>query len=189
MESRVRINRELDLVGRNGEGARSATARLRHVMHSKRGFSLVEVIIAIAVAGGALTVILSLLSGLLRATADAADHQTALQLAGAIEARLYEEMDGAFPGGLQAGGVLVADKEGANLRGELESDPMFSPAHFYIAVNPFAQPPLAYQAGRGVLPLRVRVSWPYSAVLSAIGNSGAPANTQSVEFVVTLTPP
>jgi len=156
---------------------------------SRQGFSLVEVIIAIAVAGGALAVILALLSGLLRATEDAADHQTALQLVGAIEVRLYEEMGGVFPGGLQAGRVLVADKAGANLRGELESDATFPPAYFYIAMAPFTQPPLAYQASRGVLPLRVRVSWPYSAVLSAAGNLGASNNTQSVEFIVTLTPP
>jgi len=156
---------------------------------SRQGFSLVEVIIAIAVAGGALAVILVLLSGLLRATEDAADHQTALRLVGVIEARLYEEMGGNFPSGLQAGRVLVADKEGPNLRGELESDSTFPPAYFYIEVSGFAQPPLAYQAGRGVLPLRVRVSWPYSAVLSAAGNPSASANTQSVEFIVTLTPP
>jgi len=156
---------------------------------SRQGFSLVEVIIAIAVAGGALAVILAFLSGLLRATADVADHQMALQLAGAIESRLYEEMGGTFPGGLQAGRVLVADKEGTNLRGELESDAVPAPAYFHIEVSGFSQPPLAYQAGRGVLPLRVRVSWPYSAVLSAAGNPSASANTQSVEFIVTLTPP
>jgi len=151
------------------------------------GFSLVEVIIAIAVAGGALAVILALLSGLLRATEDAADHQRALQLTGAVEAWLYEEMGGAFPGGLQAGRVLIADKEGTNLRGELENSATLTPAYFHIAVSPFMQPPLAYETGRGVLPLRVRISWPYAAVLSA--GSIAPANTQSVEFVVTLTPP
>jgi len=154
---------------------------------SPHGFSLVEVIVAIAVAGGALAVVLALLSGLLRATEDTADHQRALQLAGAIELRLYEEMGGTFPGGLQVGRVLVADKEGTNLRGELESDAMLTPAYFHIAVSPFTQPPLAYQAGRGVLPLRVQVSWPYAAVVSA-GRS-APANTQSVEFIVTLTLP
>jgi len=153
------------------------------------GFSLVEVIIAIAVAGGALAVILALLSGLLRSTEGAADHQTALQLAGAIEARLYEEMGGNFPGGLQVGCVLVADKIGTHLRSELESDPLLTPPYFHIAVSPFTQPPLAYQSGRAVLPLRVHVSWPYLAVLSEGGNLGAPANTQSVEFVVTLTPP
>jgi len=161
--------------------------------HGPHGFSLVEVIIAIAVAGGALAVVLALLSGLLRATGDAADHQTALQLAGAIELRLYEELGGAFPGGLQTGRILVADKEGTALRGELGSDATFPPgppsAYFHIAVMPFTQPPLAYQAGRGVLPLRVRISWPYAAILSAAGNPSAPANTQSVEFVVTLTPP
>jgi len=156
---------------------------------SSQGFSLVEVIVAIAVAGGALAVILALLSGLLRAAEDASDHKAALQLAGAIEVRLYEEMGATFPGGLQAGRILVADKQGAALRGELESDLTLPPAYFHIAVFPFAQPPLAYEAGRGVLPLRVRVSWPYAAVLSAVGNSGAPANTQSVEFIVTLTPP
>jgi len=166
-----------------------AAARLRQVKHSKSGFSLVEVIIAIAVAGGALAVILALLSGLLRASADAADHQTALQLAGAIEARLYEEMGGTFPGGLQVGRVLVADKERTSLRGEQESDAVLTPAYFHIAAIPFTQPPLAYEAGRGVLPLRVRVSWPYSAVLSAMNTPEAVANTQSVEFVVTLTPP
>jgi|GEM_PF-804031 len=154
-----------------------------------RAFSLVELILALAVAGGALAVLLALLSGLLREAAGTADHQTALHLAGAIEQRLYETMGGAFPGGVQAGRVLLADNEGGTLRDESENDPTLPLAYFHIELSPFAGAPLAYEAERGVLPLRVRVSWPYTAVVSAAAHAGAAANTQSLDFVITLTPP
>jgi len=149
------------------------------------GFSLVEVLIAIGIAGGALAVLLALLSGLLRATDDNADLQTALRLCAAIEARLYEDMGGSFPGALgaaRAARVYVADKEGAHLRGELEDgSSSLPPPHFYIEIKPFSAAPLAYEAGRAVLPLQVRAA--------VVANSGQAGNAQSTEFVLSLTPP
>lgn len=153
----------------------------------QHGFSLVEVVIAIGVLAGGITVILALLPGLMRQTAEATDIQTALRLPDAIEVCLREEMNGGFPGGLQNGAVLMADKEGNNVRSESQPGTPPTPAYFYIEVEAFASGELAYRTNRPVLPLRVRVAWPYSAVKAA-GGLDSVGNFQAVSFVVSLTP-
>ncbi|MCB1106108.1 MAG: hypothetical protein H7A44_10775 [Opitutaceae bacterium] len=155
--------------------------------HKIGAFSLIEVVVAIGVVVAGVAVILALLPGLLRRTEEAADLQTALRLPDAVETRLREEMAGAFPGGMQNGVVLVADKEGTNVRRESQLNVPPTPAYFYIDVRSFSSGELAYQPGRPVLPLRVRVGWPYSAVKAA-GNLDSTGNFQLVEFLVTLSP-
>lgn len=150
-------------------------------------FSLLEVVVAIGVVVAGVAVILAMLPGLLRRTEEAADLQTALRLPDAVEARLREEMGGSFPGGMQSGALLVADKEGANVRRESQLHTLPTPAFFYIDVKACTSGELAYQPGRPVLPLRVRVGWPYAAVKAA-GDLNTAGNFQTVEFLVTLSP-
>jgi len=156
-------------------------------MRMLRGFSLIEVVVAIAVVVGGVTVILAMLPGLMRSTKEATDLQTALRLPDAVEVRLREEMVGPFPGGIQNGVLLIADKEGTNVRTEAELTAPPTPAYFYIDVSAFTSGELAYQPGRPVLPLRVRVGWPYAAIKAA-GDFDTAGDYQSVEFVVTLSP-
>lgn len=151
------------------------------------GFSLIEVVIAIGVTAGGIAVILALLPSLARESANAADLQTALRLPDAVEIRLREEMGGAFPGGLQSGVVLIADKDGANVRRETQTGTPPTLPYFHIEAKPFPGGDLAYQSGRPVLPLTVRVAWPYAAVKAAEA-SATVGNFQSVNFIVTLTP-
>lgn len=150
-------------------------------------FSLLEVVVAIAVAAGGVAVVLALLPGLVRRTEDAADVQTALRLPDAIEAELARAAGGTFPAGLAQRRVLVADKAGAQVRAVPTSAASGSPPYFYIDVRPFDAGELAYRPSRPVLPLRVRVCWPYAAVVSA-GGPDQPGAFQAVGFVVTLTP-
>ncbi|MEZ5414781.1 MAG: hypothetical protein R3F03_10765 [Opitutaceae bacterium] len=108
--------------------------------------SLIEVVVAIGVVVAGVAVILALLPGLLRRTEEAADLQTALRLPDAVETRLREEMAGAFPGGMQNGVVLVADKEGTNVRRESQLNVPPTPAYFYIDVRSFSSGELAYRS-------------------------------------------
>jgi prepilin-type N-terminal cleavage/methylation domain-containing protein len=157
------------------------------ILHRKRGFSLIEVVIAIGVVAGGVAVILALLPGLMRQTEDADDLQTALRLPDAIESRLITEMAGNFPGGVQNGLVLIADKAGSNIWRNTQLNIPPVPAYFFIDVRAFTSGELAYQAGRPVLPLQVRIAWPYAAVEVAGGLDYA-GNYQAVNFIVTLAP-
>lgn len=153
---------------------------------NRSGFSLLEVVIAIGVVASGVTVLLALLPGLLRSTAESVDLQVALRLADAIEVRLDEARAGAFPGGVQNGLTLVADKAGTAVWREAQTDTTSRAPYFHIAVRAFASGDLAHQAGRSVLPLQVRVAWPYEAVVAA--GDGEAGNYQTVGFVVTLAP-
>jgi hypothetical protein len=151
------------------------------------GFSLIEIVIAIGVVAGGVAVILAILPSLIRQNEESTDLQTALRLPDAVENRLYAEMNGAFPGDMLEGIVLVAGKEGSNVRPERLLNSPALPAYFYIEVSVFTTGELTYQLGRLVLPLQVRVAWPYAAVEAAGGpdNSG---NFQTTNFIVTLSP-
>src|SRR5690606_26799207 len=103
----------------------------------RHGFSLVEVVVAIGVVAVGATVILALLPGLLRRGEDVADLQTALRLPDAVESQLRVEMGGSFPGGVGNVVVLIADKEGNNVRSETQMNTPDIPAYFYIEAKRF----------------------------------------------------
>lgn len=133
-------------------------------------FSLIEVVIAVAIFAGAVTVLLALLASTLRDSSDAADVQTALRLPGAVEVTLREiaareglpalaaripVMDASADRGL----LLVATHEGEFVR--LAGGTQIRGEYFLVDVRRFGADPLTFATGRTVLPLRVRVSWPY----------------------------
>ena len=133
-------------------------------------FSLVEVVIAVAIFAGAVTVLLGLLASTLRDSADAADAQTALRLPGAVEVALREitareglsALASRIPvmdASADRGFLLVATREGEFVR--LAGGTQARSEYFLIDVRRFGAGPLAFTAERTVLPLQVRVSWPY----------------------------
>ena len=158
-----------------------------------KGFSLIEVVIAIAVVAGGLTVMLALLPSLLRNSQDAADTHTALRLPDAVHAALKEEMRGnfaTFAGGIQSAGLdLVADKDGTHVRRVDAVDNPVRSRYFLIAVRGFESGELAYSAGDAVLVMHVTVSWPYQALS---GTALLPvideADRQSITFNLALNP-
>jgi hypothetical protein len=155
--------------------------------HKLKGFSLIEIVIAIGVVAGGVAVILAILPNLIRQNEESIDLQTALRLPDSIESQLYAEMNGAFPGNIPQGQILVAGKEGSNLRPESLLNTPALPAYFYIEVSSFETGELAYQPGRPVLPVKVTVAWPYTAVAAAGGPDSA-GNFQTTNFIVTLSP-
>ncbi len=156
-------------------------------LRQPKAFSLIEIVIALGVVAGGVAVILALLPSLIRQNEESTDLQTALRLPDSIESLLYAEMNGAFPGNIPQGQILVAGKEGSNLRPKNLLNTPALPAYFYIEVSSFETGELAYQPGRPVLPLKVTVAWPYSAV-DAAGGIEKEGNFQTVEFIVTLAP-
>ncbi|MBX3751372.1 MAG: type II secretion system protein [Opitutaceae bacterium] len=137
-------------------------------------FSLIEVVIAVAIFAGAVTVLLALLASTLRDSSDAADVQTALRLPGAVEVALREiaareglpALAGRVPlmdAAADRGFLLVATREGGLVRVAGAEADAAQPhgEYFLIDVRRFAAGPLAFDAARAVLPLQVRVSWPY----------------------------
>lgn len=137
-------------------------------------FSLIEVVIAVAIFSGAVTVLLALLASTLRDSSDAADVETALRLPAAVEVALREiaareglpALAGRIPimdASADRGFLLVATREGEFVRvpGAVSGGAQLRSEYFLIEARRFAASPLAFDAARTVLPLQVRVSWPY----------------------------
>lgn len=150
----------------------------------QRAFSLVEVVIAVGVFATAVAVTLSILPAMTRQMATAGDMLTAERIAGNLQVELQRLAANGFDGlaarapvmaaPLAAGLEFVATRDGL----PVQSTQLLPPAdliaaadqYFQIEVWRFNAPPLAYVATGAVLPLYVRVSWPYQ-------NPGAPAPT------------
>lgn len=146
--------------------------------HSRfHAFSLVEVVIAVAIFAGSVTVLLALLASTLRDSSDAADVQTVLRLPAAVDVALREiaareglaTLAGRIPvmdAAADRGYLLVATRQGEFVRilGTDSGGRQLRGEYFLIDVRRFAAGPLAFDAARTALPLQVRVSWPYRAL-------------------------
>lgn len=167
--------------------------RLRH-----HGFSLVEVVIAIGIVAGAVAVILRLLPTIARETADSADAQTAIRMAGSVESQLQSEAATGLGGlaGLipvmqsdpDVGRHYVADRDGVDLR----IDPAGNDGkgqYFLVVVRRYQSGALAYDGQGAFLAVNVVISWPYrlptaSGLTAATGAS----DRRNVTFNVALNP-
>jgi prepilin-type N-terminal cleavage/methylation domain-containing protein len=149
-------------------------------MRPKRhhAFSLIEVVVALAIFAGAATVILALLPGLSRRGTDAADRLAAQRLPAAVRLELARLASG----GLAAlaaqvpyledsapGLVLAAARNGARVAAGEES-------FFRIECRRFPTGPLAYLDGDAMLVVAVRVTWPGA-------DASPPAETDGREFI------
>jgi type II secretory pathway pseudopilin PulG len=162
---------------------------------SIRAFSLLEVILAVALFAGSVTVILALLPGLTRQATDTADRLTAQRLPDAVRlelARLAGSGLGLLAGKIPIldessapGFALVATRNGARVQAR-DEPPVTgliaaNDQYFLVECWRFTDAPLWYENGGPVLALCVRVSWPYA------GPTAPPAaNTGDFMFVVSL---
>lgn len=159
-------------------------------------------VIAVAIFAGAVTVLLALLASTLRDSSDAADVQTALRLPGAVEVALRET---AAREGLPAlaariplmdasadrGYLLVATREGefVRLAGAASGGAPLRGEYYLIDVRRFAAGPLAFDAARTVLPLHMRVSWPYRVLVpEGLADPVPSEQRRYVTFNLGLTP-
>lgn len=137
------------------------------------GFSLVEVIIAVGLFAGAIVVVLALLPLLARQASEAAELRVAQQLPDAVRVELqrmvasqgFDAFAAAVPPigtPLGAGLVLVGSRDGLRVRlASVVPGDEVEASYYAVDVFRFAQPPLAYDPAAFVLPLQVRVTWPY----------------------------
>ena len=162
----------------------------------RRGFSLVEVVIAVGIFAGAIVVVLSLLPSLVRQSAGGAGRLVAQQMSDLVRLELdrraiatgFDALANAVPvmsAPLADGLSLVATSTGLRIEpatgagsGGIAADDQ----HFLIEVWRFAQPPLWYDASSANLPLYVRISWPYRIRGFAFATNPADRD----EFTVTL---
>lgn len=159
----------------------------------RKGFSLIEVVIAIAVVVGGLAVILALLPTLMRNSENAADAHIALRLPGAVHAALKEEMRGgfaSFAAGIRSSGLdLVAEKDGSNVRRVDVVDNPVRSRHFLIEVRGVNSGELAYNAGDAVLVMHVTVAWPYQTLAGTeLLPVGDETDRQAISFNLALNP-
>jgi prepilin-type N-terminal cleavage/methylation domain-containing protein len=143
----------------------------------RAGFSLIEVVIAAGIFAVAVTVILALLPSLTRQTADSADTLSAQRLPDNLRVEVQRLATGNFNGlagavpvmtvPLISGLAFVASRDGARLHSTVYLPPAANaviPAddqYFAVEVWRFNEGTLAYDSTVPVLPLYVRVSWPY----------------------------
>lgn len=141
-----------------------------------RGFSLIEVIVAVALFAGTIAVILALLPGLMLRGGENADRLVAQQLATPLRVELqrlaaagFDALAGRVPvaGRPPVNGLaFVAGRDGLRVQSR---DYLPPPAdrlpengqYFLVECWRFADPPLAFDAAQSSLALVVRVSWPY----------------------------
>lgn len=139
-----------------------------------RGFSLVEVVIAVGVFAVAVTAILAVLPSVTRQNAEFADRMVAQRLPAALHTELarlaatsgYDVLATSVPvmtTSLDAGLSFVATRDGSSL-GAISSSGADIPVderYFQIETWRFDRVPLTYDASGAVLALFVRVTWPY----------------------------
>lgn len=166
-------------------------------------FSLVEVVIAVAIFAAAVAVILALLPSLTRQSIEVSDELVAQRMADAIQSELTRI---AAAGGfdvlsdsstipvmavpLSAGLSMVASRDGGRLHTESYLPPPSagrlaeSERYFLIELWKFSAGKLAYDPSGTVLPLYARISWPYRTP-GAIAPT-PPAERQEIAFVVSI---
>lgn len=159
-----------------------------YVQKPARAFSLIEVVIAIALFASTVTVILALLPGLSRQGVETADRLAAQRLPDAIRAELarsasadFDSFAGSVPvmGTPLAGGyALVATRNGARV-GSRDAGSVAEDERYYsVECWRFPDAPLRYSSGDHSLALLVRVSWPYPALAT-----GTPAEFMFVTAI------
>lgn len=145
-----------------------------HALPRFRAFSLVEVVIAVAIFAVALSSILALLPSLLRQSGESADLMVAQRLPEPLRIELRRIAAGSGFGNLatlvpvmsstpENGFALAATRDGSRVAAAGSSESIIGDDEQYFLIEAwrFNQAPLAYEPGDAVLALRVRVSWPY----------------------------
>jgi hypothetical protein len=148
------------------------------VGHPARAFSLIEVIIAVGIFAGTVTVVIGLMAALSRQAADSTDFLAAQRLPDALRLELnrlaasdFDSLAAQIPVmslPLEAGLALAASRDSA----AVESLDYLPPAgsrlslsahYFLIECWRYPGEPLRYDAQKAFLALHVRVSWPCRA--------------------------
>jgi len=174
---------------------------MNRMANSFRAFSLIEVIIAVGVFAVAVVVILALLPSLSRAAADSADTLVAQSFSDSIQVELtrlatsggFDALANRIPemsAPLVDGMDLIAARDGRRLYSPNYLPPSVAgqlpeaERYFLMEIWRFSAPPLRFDPTAAVLPVYVRVSWPY---WNPGATSATPSSVRSQHtFVVSL---
>lgn len=167
---------------------------------ARHGFSLVEVVMAIAVLAVAGVAVLGLLPSLARNAREASETLVVQRLPAAVETELVRLAHGGSLGALAArmgveGGApalrLVASRDGRRVEVLGETSLPAGEQFFLVEASRFPAAPLAFDATTAaVLPVRVRVAWPFRRPGPPSGTGAveaADANRGRATFVVAVT--
>ena len=141
-------------------------------MAMRRGFSLVEVVIAVGIFAASIVVVLSLLPSLVAQSADSADRLVAQRLTDTIRIELDRQAIGVgfdalaatvpvMSAPLENGWPLVVAANGLRIEPNGSGGIANEDQHFLVEIWRFPQAPLSYDPASAVLPLYARISWPY----------------------------
>lgn len=141
-----------------------------------RSFSLIEVIVAVGIFGGAVAVTIGLIAALSRQAADAMDGLAAHRLPDALKVELerlaapgFDDLAGRIPPlavPLDNGLAFAASRDAAEVQslaylppsaGRIPADAQY----YLVECWRFTTEPLGYNAQKAFLALHVRVSWPH----------------------------
>lgn len=162
--------------------------------HPQRAFSLIEVVITVAIVAGAVLVILALLSQLGKQAARSDDAHTALRLPDAVAVELralvarrgFDAVAGSaavMSAATDAGLLLVAARDGTQVRPLTAGEAPPREQYFLVEIRRFPAAPLAYSASASAVALNVRVSWPYRVFTPTGLTAVAPfVDRQNVNF-------
>lgn len=141
-------------------------------------FSLLEVVIALGIFASAIVIVLALLPSIGGQASSAADALVAQRMPDALRVEMrrlataggFDALATRTPvagAPLEEGLAFVASRDGARLHSLDYFPPNAADAlaaseqYFLVEIWRFASAPLAYDATAAVLPVTVRVSWPY----------------------------
>jgi type II secretory pathway pseudopilin PulG len=153
----------------------------------RRGaFSLIEVVIAVAIFSFAAVSILALLPLTARQAAGSRDLETAARLCDAVRLeaqRLVQRADFAGFSELE----LVVARDGTALR-PLDPTETAGEQYFLIEIAPYGRAPLQFSASTPLLVLAARVTWPFRPPGGGPAPATSPANREEFGFVFALRP-
>lgn len=166
-----------------------------------RGFSLVEVVIAVGIFGGSIAVIFALLPTLGGRAVASTDSLVAQRLPDPLRIELRRLVDdGGFDAlaaripvatpSSSAGLAFVASRDGARLHSRDYLSPGSTEAlpdeeqYFLVEIRRFSVAPLAYDPAGAVLPVMARVSWPHRVPGSTV--EIASVNRTQIAFNVSI---
>lgn len=151
-----------------------------------RAFSLLEVVIAIAIFTSGVVVVLALMGNMAGRSTEATESVTALNLPTLIETSLRDETNDNFEAirtFVGNGDALVANHGGDQIKRWSAGANDTEDAYFLIELTPLDSPEFA-EVQSVMVPIAVNVSWPYKPLGASNPTSGEDRSSVSFNLAI-----